>query len=669
MTAIRRALLVLSVAPLLVSIAVYADTLHVPEDYSTIQAAIDAAQSDDTITIAAGTYHENLAVKRSIVLSSAPAEEDVLVEIDSVNTGTPVLLVQGTSHIDVTLRGITLSGADGWWSTEAGPPVGASGIAATGEASLSIEECVLSDNLVGVCLLEQVEASLLGCAVHGNDVGIWAMGSVSLSIAESSVCSNAQHGVHLEGQATGSFVGTSISANGIYGCWFRDSVDVTMRGSAITENRKGVQVADEANARLISCESSDNELSGVHVLDTCVVDLEQCTIERNQHGIVAEGGPTVTASGCVFRDNVAWGIAPSATRCGTASDVPFSGTLEIGDDNEFEGNGAGGICRPEVDAVVGPGDREYPSIQDALHNVTDGGRILVRPGRYVENLVIDKNVSIVGESASFYEESRVAVIEPRDPNRPTMLATGGSIHVEDLLFIGGTTAFQIEGDCLASLVNCRIKRADTAVRAGSSADVSMEYCGITTGGDGVVLSDAARLDMIWCWLEMGRGVGVMLSGSSRAVLRNCEIIEEGEHGLAATDAAYAELLSSWFVDSGSDGIILEEAASAYMCDCIIESNMSSGIRLRDSAGLLLLASYIEENTGSGIAIEGGQDVRILANEIHDNGDFGIACAWGDDRGRRPAFLGNHFSGNRSGDKQATCTVAGDTGDADPEEDQ
>jgi len=48
-----------------------ADTLHVPKDHKTIQGAIDAAGSGDTVLVEAGTYRENIRLKERVTLQSA----------------------------------------------------------------------------------------------------------------------------------------------------------------------------------------------------------------------------------------------------------------------------------------------------------------------------------------------------------------------------------------------------------------------------------------------------------------------------------------------------------------------------------------------------------------------------------------------------------------------
>jgi pectin methylesterase-like acyl-CoA thioesterase len=48
--------------------AVAGTTIRVPEDYSTIQAAVDAASSGDVIDIAPGIYRETITIRRSVTV-------------------------------------------------------------------------------------------------------------------------------------------------------------------------------------------------------------------------------------------------------------------------------------------------------------------------------------------------------------------------------------------------------------------------------------------------------------------------------------------------------------------------------------------------------------------------------------------------------------------------
>ena len=54
-----------------------ATTINVPDDYSTIQAGIDASSDGDTVLVAQGTYVENLILEKEIVLTSHAINDDL----------------------------------------------------------------------------------------------------------------------------------------------------------------------------------------------------------------------------------------------------------------------------------------------------------------------------------------------------------------------------------------------------------------------------------------------------------------------------------------------------------------------------------------------------------------------------------------------------------------
>jgi hypothetical protein len=62
------------------------DTIHVPDDYTTIQAAIDATSNSDVVLVAEGTYYENLQITSK-----------------SITLGSHFMIDEDTSHISRTI--------------------------------------------------------------------------------------------------------------------------------------------------------------------------------------------------------------------------------------------------------------------------------------------------------------------------------------------------------------------------------------------------------------------------------------------------------------------------------------------------------------------------------------------------------------------------------------
>ncbi len=88
--------------------------LRVPQDYPTIQAALDAALTEvgaapaATVLVAAGVYRENLVIsKHGLVLRGEGAEKTI---IESAKVDLPVILMLS----EATVQGVTVRGARGW---------------------------------------------------------------------------------------------------------------------------------------------------------------------------------------------------------------------------------------------------------------------------------------------------------------------------------------------------------------------------------------------------------------------------------------------------------------------------------------------------------------------------------------------------------------------------
>jgi len=69
--------------------------IHVPGDHATIQAALNAAVSGDTVMVAAGDYNENIVLKDGVALIGAGADNTKIIAHDDVVAGADNSLIEG----------------------------------------------------------------------------------------------------------------------------------------------------------------------------------------------------------------------------------------------------------------------------------------------------------------------------------------------------------------------------------------------------------------------------------------------------------------------------------------------------------------------------------------------------------------------------------------------
>ncbi|PIE51080.1 hypothetical protein CSA37_01240 [Candidatus Fermentibacteria bacterium] len=89
----------------------YAAIITVPEDYSQIQSAIDAAAAGDTVLVSPGTYNENINFSgKSVVVASTDGPETTI--IDAQGSGSVVRFTSSETR-DAVLNGFTLQNGTG----------------------------------------------------------------------------------------------------------------------------------------------------------------------------------------------------------------------------------------------------------------------------------------------------------------------------------------------------------------------------------------------------------------------------------------------------------------------------------------------------------------------------------------------------------------------------
>lgn len=215
-------------------------TLSVPQNYLTIQSAIDAAPEWAIIHIAPGTYGEALTISKPLMLIGASDGSTHVV----VNPETPAITVRNTH--DVTLKQLTVEG-------------GLYGILVEGSKAVQI-----LDNRVRDATFAGIRISRAAANITGNQIthvsGPYGMG-IELAntmsqppslIQNNLVADNTREGIILH-NAMALIDKNTVMRNGLRGIAVTEMSMATVRGNSIVSNTDaGVYVVDNSMAEILA---------------------------------------------------------------------------------------------------------------------------------------------------------------------------------------------------------------------------------------------------------------------------------------------------------------------------------------------------------------------------------------------------------------------------------
>jgi nitrous oxidase accessory protein NosD len=139
--------------------------LRVPQQYPTIQGAINAAADGDTVLVAPGTYVENLLISRPLTLRSTAGAESTTIDGGAVG---PVMVVRGTGAEVVTVSGFTLTNGFNTFSLPGGnAPAMAAGIHAE-SVIITIRDNIVRNN--DGCLGSGISTLTAAATIQHNQI-------------------------------------------------------------------------------------------------------------------------------------------------------------------------------------------------------------------------------------------------------------------------------------------------------------------------------------------------------------------------------------------------------------------------------------------------------------------------------------------------------------------
>ena len=223
--------------------ALYSQIIRVPEDFATIQAALNAARPFyfDTVRVAPGTYTEHLHFPGTDLILKSSGGPEVTV-LQGTLAGVPSIIMDHSESRGTRISGFTLVNSNGnvIYAPSASPTIdhcivrdshGSNHIVTVSSGKIS--DCVFHNNIGSSCINVGSGSVVTNNLLYRNDVAIviWA-GAAQISIANNTVVKNLASSVGIRISAGSEIIRDNIVAyNPGYG--IRD--DNSVGGSEVIE--------------------------------------------------------------------------------------------------------------------------------------------------------------------------------------------------------------------------------------------------------------------------------------------------------------------------------------------------------------------------------------------------------------------------------------------------
>ncbi|UED82911.1 right-handed parallel beta-helix repeat-containing protein [Streptomyces profundus] len=265
----------------------------------------------------------------------------------------------------------------------------------------------------------------------------------------------------------------------------------------------------------------------------------------------------------------------------------------------------------------------YGSVAEALAAAADGDVLLLGPGTYRENLVIEQAVTVRGPQDDRDGPARIA------PPEGVPMTVRGSATVRDLLIEGQDTtspAVLVESST-PELSGLRVRTTSSAgieVRAGARPTVRGCEVGNATGV-GVNVTDQAGGLFEDCRITESGQAGIAVRGPAHLRLERCRVERASGAGLTvAGDGSAVDALGLVVEQIKGAGVSLAERATAHLTDCRISGTTGDGITLETDAVLTLADSRVTDIPENALDLRSRSVLTLMRTRVTRFGRNGVS---------------------------------------------
>ncbi|MEV4629531.1 right-handed parallel beta-helix repeat-containing protein [Micromonospora sp. NPDC049523] len=243
---------------------------------------------------------------------------------------------------------------------------------------------------------------------------------------------------------------------------------------------------------------------------------------------------------------------------------------------------AGGSCR---------------SIREALQKAEPGALIMVAPGHYPENLVLDKVVTVAAEEGP-----------------GTVMITAAS---------GPAVVLTAESAALNALT-IEALDADSPAVAFEAGQLAVTECELTAGSWATVfVLGRAALTMRGSRITNQTGAGVVVTAATGSVLDDCRLVQLGTSGVVVGESGVLRMRASTVEGAGGNGVCLNGRASIDLEDCEIIAAAKPALAVEQQAAAVIRRLTVTGGDGIGAYLATTGAVSVEDSTIAGNGHDGV----------------------------------------------
>lgn len=289
-------------------------------DFTTIQAAIEAAEPGDRIVVREGTYRESLRLSKELEIIGQGDRERILVTAALYTLHCNALLARIAG---LRFRREAEGGGASIWITGGGAVIDDCVVESHSWACMEIEGSASTPTLQrcllrGLFLHSGAHPVLEDCrfsAYAGS--GLEAQGQFTRATLRRCVAENNTRGFHFHSGATGVLDECEAIGNGFSGVTIAEAATSLLRNCILRDNRySGLFVTKNGRARVEGGRITGNALSGILVEERGAIEVAGCTISGNAEKaiMIADAASTGTFHNNDLRGNGkgAWRITEGA---------------------------------------------------------------------------------------------------------------------------------------------------------------------------------------------------------------------------------------------------------------------------------------------------------------------------------------------------------------------